>query len=158
MTMKGCGLEKIDHFPRLEKLSILELSDNSLKGESLKVVAERCPALYKLKIEDNKIEKVEDLEALKEIKSLEKLSVSQNPLSSAENYRDKIFHLLPNLKSIDGLDREGNDVESTIYEGGDEEDEEYESEKDEEEYKEEEDEDYEGKDEEEEEEDEGSKE
>ena len=46
-----------------------------------------------------------------------------NPLvSTNENYRDELFKLVPSLECIDGFDKDGNEVESTLY-GGEEEEE-----------------------------------
>ena len=44
-----------------------------------------------------------------------------NPLvSTNENYRDELFKLVPTLECIDGYDKDGNTIDSTIY-GGEEE-------------------------------------
>ena len=46
-----------------------------------------------------------------------------NPLvSTNENYRDELFKLVPSLECIDGIGKEGNEIESTLY-GGEEEEE-----------------------------------
>ena len=46
-----------------------------------------------------------------------------NPLvSTNENYRDELCKLVPTLECIDGYDKDGNTIDSTIY-GGEEEEE-----------------------------------
>ncbi len=52
-----------------------------------------------------------------------KIGLDGNPVVASEgNYKEKLFELIPSLTSIDGVDKNGNPVESTLY--GDEEDEE----------------------------------
>ena len=46
-----------------------------------------------------------------------------NPLvSTNENYRDELFKLVPSLECIDGYGKDGQEIESTVY-GGEEEEE-----------------------------------
>jgi hypothetical protein len=41
--------------------------------------------------------------------------------AAKSNYRDELFKLLPNLQSVDNKDKNGEEVESTLYdEEGDE--------------------------------------
>ena len=47
-----------------------------------------------------------------------------NPITTKENYKNILFNMIPSLESIDGTDKDGNLVESTIYGDIDEEDEE----------------------------------
>ena len=44
-------------------------------------------------------------------------------VESNENYKKELFDLIPSLSAIDGKDKAGEDVESTIY-GGEEDEEE----------------------------------
>ena len=56
--------------------------------------------------------------------NIKKINLEGNPLTSdLPNYREELFKLIPSLTSIDGIDKEGNKVESTLY-GDDEEEEE----------------------------------
>ena len=50
------------------------------------------------------------------------------PITGLKEYRDQVFQLLPTLKSLDGLDRDGQEVESEDEEEEVEEDEEEEEE------------------------------
>ena len=53
-----------------------------------------------------------------------KINLSGNPIvNSNENYKKELFELIPSLQAIDGTDKEGGEVESTIY-GGEEDEEE----------------------------------
>ena len=78
------------------------------------------PSLYKVKLNGNKIESIDEFKQLKD-SSIKKISVSDNPfIASNSDYREKLFEMIPSLTSIDGKDKEGKDVVSTEY--GDEED------------------------------------
>ena len=53
-----------------------------------------------------------------------KINLLGNPVvESNENYKKELFELIPSLSAIDGKDKAGEDVESTIY-GGEEDEEE----------------------------------
>ena len=83
-----------------------------------------CPKLYKIKLEKNLIEDIENLKCLANY-NLKKIDLDGNPIASnLSNYREELFKLVPSLTAIDGIDREGNEVESTQYgeEEGEEED------------------------------------
>ena len=78
------------------------------------------PSLYKVKLNGNKIESIDEFKQLK-VSCIKKISVSDNPfIASNSDYREKLFEMIPSLTSIDGKDKEGKDVVSTEY--GDEED------------------------------------
>ena len=83
-----------------------------------------CPKLYKIKLEHNLIDNLDNLKCLTKY-NIKKINLQGNPIvASNANYREQLFELVPSLTSIDGKDRDGNEVESTIYGGEDEEEEE----------------------------------
>ena len=83
---------------------------------------QNCPLLYKIKLEDNLIEDFKTLECLQKY-HIKKISLAGNPLvKSTPDYRDKLFGLVSSLESIDGVNRKGDKVESTVY-GGEEDEE-----------------------------------
>jgi len=52
-----------------------------------------------------------------------KINLEGNPLTdNNKDYRKELFELIPSLVSIDGIDKNGNPVESTYY-GGEEDEE-----------------------------------
>ena len=80
-----------------------------------------CPSLYKIKLEHNLIDNFENLKCLSKY-NIKKINLEGNPLvSTNENYRDELFKLVPSLEVIDGINKQGNEVDSTLY--GDEEEE-----------------------------------
>lgn len=86
------------------------------------ILLKNCPKLYKIKLENNAIDDLENLKCLEKYK-IEKINLKGNPVANEEDYQEKLFEMVPSLRSIDGKDREGNPVESTYY-GEDEEEEE----------------------------------
>ena len=79
-----------------------------------------CPSLYKIKLEHNLIDNFDNLKCLSKY-NIKKINLEGNPLvSTNENYRDELFKLVPSLEVIDGINKQGNEVDSTLY--GDEED------------------------------------
>ena len=89
----------------------------------MEILLKNCPDLYKIKLEHNLIENLDNLKCLANYK-IKKINLEGNPLTSNNaNYREELFKLVPSLESIDGIDKDGNQVESTLYnEEGEEED------------------------------------
>lgn len=88
----------------------------------MEILLKNCPKLYKIKLENNAIDDLENLKCLEKYK-IEKINLKGNPVANEEDYQEELFEMVPSLKSIDGKDRKGNPVESTYY-GDDEEEEE----------------------------------
>lgn len=99
------------------------MSGNKLNGDDINILVEQCPQLYKIKLENNQIDNLDKLKCLAG-HHLTKINLSGNPIvNSNENYKKELFELIPSLQAIDGTDKEGGEVESTIY-GGEEDEEE----------------------------------
>ena len=94
---------------------ILSLKNNKLKGDDFSIIPELYPNLYKLKISFNQIESIDNLSSLKKMK-LKKLEVKENPFTKNDNeYRDKIYNMLPSLDIIDQMMKNGQEVDTTDY-------------------------------------------
>ena len=76
----------------------------------------QSPSLYKLKIEDNKIDSVNKFYCLNQLK-LKKINVKGNPFCSEKNsnYRNELFSNIKALESIDNVGKNDEYVESTEY-------------------------------------------
>lgn len=95
-----------------------------MNGEDLEILLKNCPKLYKLKLAKNLIEKIDVLKCLENY-NIKKLYLEGNPfIEPALNYRELLFNMIPSLESIDHLNKEGNQIESTVYEDEGEEEEE----------------------------------
>lgn len=125
LSLINVGLTTLKGFPKLPKLRKLELSDNRLTG-GLNLL-HGSPKLLHLNLGGNRIKDFEALEPLKEFHELVSLDLYHCEITKTEDYRKKVFELLPNLKALDGFDKydaevadsdeddeEGSDVDNHI--------------------------------------------
>ncbi|KAK4297200.1 hypothetical protein Pmani_012555 [Petrolisthes manimaculis] len=109
LSLINVGLTSLKGFPMLPNLRKLELSDNRISGG---LNALTClPKLAYLNLSGNKIKDLETLEPLKDLKSLFNLDLFNCEVSLVENYREKMFALIPSLVYLDGFDKEDNSEE-----------------------------------------------
>ena len=88
----------------------------------MQVLSTQCPNLYKLKIEENEIDSPDKFKCLTNL-NLKKINLLGNPLVEKDKDYSKIFFdMFKNLESVDDKDKEGNEVDSTVYGGEDDED------------------------------------
>ncbi|PIK45894.1 hypothetical protein BSL78_17233 [Apostichopus japonicus] len=112
LSMNGVCLTSLKNFPALVSLKKLELSDNRISSGLQHLTG--CTNLKSLTLSNNNIKDFESLEPLKELKNLQTLDLFHCKVTSLDNYRDKVFQLLPHIKFLDGLDRnEQEDQESS---------------------------------------------
>lgn len=106
LSLINVGLTTLKAFPALTSLRKLELSDNRISGG---LNALTClPKLTYLNLSGNKIKDLETLESLKDMKSLQNVDLFNCEVSTLENYRDKVFTMVPSLIYLDGFDKEDN--------------------------------------------------
>ena len=124
LDLQNASLTNIKLFPKLAKLSKLDLSGNRL-SKGLEVLKD-CPNIKSLSLSNNKFKDLSTLEPLKDLQYLQHLELEDNEFPEAkEDFRTKIFELLPNLEVLDGKDKVGAEVNS-----GDEDSEEDEADED----------------------------
>ena len=88
----------------------------------MQVLSTQCPNLYKLKIEENEIDSPDKFKCLTNL-NLKKINLLGNPLVEKDKDYSKIFFdMFKNMESVDDKDRDGQEVESTVYGGEDDED------------------------------------
>eukprot|EP00928_Gymnodinium_smaydae_P071341 TRINITY_DN54963_c0_g1_i1.p1 TRINITY_DN54963_c0_g1~~TRINITY_DN54963_c0_g1_i1.p1 ORF type:complete len:358 (+),score=115.81 TRINITY_DN54963_c0_g1_i1:72-1076(+) len=79
-------LIKLGNFPPLKRLHVLLLTNNRISR-----IAEDCfdplPNLISITLTGNKLEKLVDLEPLTKLKTLERLSLLENPVTKVKHYR-----------------------------------------------------------------------
>ena len=75
--------------------------------------------LTHLNLSGNKIKDLEALEPLKEFQSLKYLDLFNCEVTSIDNYREKLFGLLPSVVYLDGFDKNDIEAEDEDDEDGD---------------------------------------
>lgn len=123
LSLINIGLSSLKGFPNLPNLKRLELSDNRLSG-GLEHLA-GCPNITHVNLSGNKIQTIDTLEPLTQLKKLKSLDLFNCDVTTKESYREKVFELIPQLKYLDGFDKAENDCEEDSEDGlGGEEDDE----------------------------------
>ncbi|XP_046419898.1 acidic leucine-rich nuclear phosphoprotein 32 family member A isoform X2 [Neodiprion virginianus] len=117
LSLINVGLTSLKGFPKLPNLKKLELSDNRISG-GLSLLS-TSPKLTHLNLSGNKIKDLDTLQPLKEFKNLKSLDLFNNEATCMDNYREKVFSLIPSLQYLDGFDV--NDREVDDSEGEDDE-------------------------------------
>lgn len=107
LSLINVGLVTLKNFPALPALKRLELSDNRISNGLNHI---NCPTLACLNLSGNRIKDLEEIRPLAGLPKLEVLDLFNNDITSVETYREKMFEILPNLKYLDGFDK--NDVEA----------------------------------------------
>ena len=95
----------------------MNLNKNKIKGNDIKILITQCPKLYKLKIEDNKIESPNIFFCLNKL-NLRKLNIKGNPVCNKLylDYRKELFNNIKSLEAIDNIGKNEENIESTEYE------------------------------------------
>eukprot|EP01071_Lankesteria_metandrocarpae_P015588 Lankesteria_metandrocarpae@DN984_c0_g1_i1.p1 len=111
---------RLENFPVLKRLKCILCANNRI-SRIADNVGECLPNLTSLILTNNRIELREDLEPLKKVKSLERVSFVGNPVSSAKYYRLYLISILPNVRFIDfqRVTKSERDAAAAIF-GGEE--------------------------------------
>jgi Leucine-rich repeat (LRR) protein len=109
LSFSGCGLKNLENFPALENLARLDLTNNQIsKGlHHLK----HLEGIMQIDLENNKIADLEEFKHLAGLESLMSIMVQGNPVAQDENYRQKLFSIIPSLQVVDGFDSKGEEVD-----------------------------------------------
>ncbi|KAF8822949.1 putative small nuclear ribonucleoprotein polypeptide A' [Cardiosporidium cionae] len=91
---------KLANFPPLRRLKTLILCNNRI-SRITPDLAENLPHLNSLVLTNNKLERLIDLDPLLKCKSLTRLSLPDNPVTSISHYRAYLIYHLPNLRILD---------------------------------------------------------
>jgi len=109
LSLINAGLTTLKGFPKLPNLKLLEMSDNKITNglESLS----GCPNIIHLNLSGNKIADLAALEPLKELKELKTLDLFNCDVTQLDDYRTRVFEMVPGLKYLDGLDKDEKEPE-----------------------------------------------
>ena len=136
LDLQNASLTNLKLFPKLPKLQKLDLSGNRL-SKGLEVLKD-CPNLKSLSLINNKFKEFDTLQPLSNLK-ITHLDVDGNEFTdSKDDFRKKVFELLPSLILLDGANKDGvednsddddeDDVDDEEESGEEEEDSEFEDE------------------------------
>ena len=114
LSINGLGLKTLKNFPCIPNLYILQVKNNKLSGEDFDEILKLYPGLYKLKVSNNLIKSINVFAPLEKSK-IKKIEIEDNPVNKNEKYREELFNIMPNLISINREKRDGEVLESTIY-------------------------------------------
>uniref|UniRef100_A0A915KP95 Uncharacterized protein n=1 Tax=Romanomermis culicivorax TaxID=13658 RepID=A0A915KP95_ROMCU len=119
LSIINAGLQSLKGFPKLPNLERLDLSDNRISGglEHL----QNAEKLARLKLSGNKICSLDCIEALKQLKNLQSLDLFNCEITKAEDYRSKVFEILPSLVYLDETDKMNRSCATDEDESDDEE-------------------------------------
>ena len=108
LSIANVGLSSLANFPSLPLLERLILSDNRIAGGLEHLVYAGLTSLRELDLSNNKIQAVEDLEPLAQLR-LESLDLYECTVTRTVDYRAKVFGLMRSLRFLDKTDVTGNE-------------------------------------------------
>lgn len=117
LSLINVGLVSLKSFPKLPALRKLELSDNRISNALSHLTG--SPKLTHLNLSGNRIKDFDELKPLKDLENLEVLDLFNNEVTMTQNYREKIFELIPSLKYLDGFDKEDLEAPTDDEDGAD---------------------------------------
>ena len=109
LSLINVGLTTLKGFPKLSSLKKLELSDNRINGGLENLLS--CPNLTHLNLSGNKLKELDTLAPLAKLACLTNVDLVNCEVTKLEDYRHKIFKLLPSLKFLDGFDADDQEEE-----------------------------------------------
>jgi hypothetical protein len=122
LSLINVGLTTLKGFPKLNNLKKLELSDNRINGGLENLLS--CPNLTHLNLSGNKLKELDALAPLAKLQHLKNVDLFNCEVTKIEDYREKIFKMLPSLKFLDGFDADDQEEDEFEENGSDDEDEE----------------------------------
>ena len=109
LSVNQTHLKSFAHFPAELKLVRLEAAENQLTGPELAHLTVYAGSLQTLKLANNKIATLADLEPLAKLTKLENLDLAQNEVCKVENFNAHVWKLLPSLNVLNNYNRNGEE-------------------------------------------------
>lgn len=93
-------IRRLENFPKMLRLKSLFCSSNQIVSVNQEV-GQKLASLEMLVLNNNKISEFEELDGLKECKTLRYLSLLDNPITKKPHYRLTVISQLPQLRCLD---------------------------------------------------------
>jgi acidic leucine-rich nuclear phosphoprotein 32 family protein B len=107
-----CNVKSLETFPSLPLLKVLELFGNHIS--SLAPLSNvQLKNLETLDLSCNSISSFDELKHIAKFPTIKSIKIDGNLVADESDTREKLFALLPKLKFIDDVDREGNKVDGS---------------------------------------------
>ncbi|KAG0044079.1 hypothetical protein BGZ83_010675 [Gryganskiella cystojenkinii] len=111
LTMTNAQCQSLEGFPHLPLLQTLLLADNDISSGFEALAEADLQQLIRLDLTANKISDISVLKPLDALENLKYLYLAENDIADKDNYRAEVFKILPQLIAVDGLVRNGTEVE-----------------------------------------------
>ena len=110
--MNQTHLKSLENFPNAKNLLRLELAENQLTGDELKHIKKYAPTLETLKLANNNITTLADLEPLSSLKCLKNLDLEDNEVCNVDGYKEKVWAMFADgkLEILDNHDKKGDEA------------------------------------------------
>ena len=109
LSLINVGLTNLKGFPRLANLRKLELSDNRISNGFDNLLG--CANITHLNLSNNRIKELDSLAPLAKLEKLSHLDLFNCEVTNVAEYRERVFGCVPQLKFLDGFDRNEQEEE-----------------------------------------------
>ncbi|GIY94368.1 double-stranded RNA-specific editase 1 [Caerostris extrusa] len=113
LSLKNSSISSLRGFPKLPNLQKLDLSNNKLSSTIF--FLHGCPQMTHLNLSNNKIKDISALKTLGKLKNLQSLLLVNCEIAHTPEYRKRIFHMIKNLKDLDGEDKTMEDAVLSLF-------------------------------------------
>jgi U2 small nuclear ribonucleoprotein A' len=100
INLNDNDIQKLEGFPLLKRLKSIYISNNRISRIAPRF-GQNLPSLETLILSFNKIESLQELDNLSDLKNLRVISLEKNPVTTKPNYRLYLISKLPRIKLID---------------------------------------------------------
>ena len=100
LNMAQNKLRSLEGVQKLSKLHSLDVRHNHITTISA-LTSQELPRLRKLRLSENRISEMKDVDQLQSFAFLCELYMQPNPLSQLPEYRAQVLHRLPRLRQLD---------------------------------------------------------
>ena len=129
LNMSFCKLQSLENLPNFPNLTKIELNDNLLdENEFIKL--QKYPLLSEIFFVNNNVKNYEIMKEMSNMRDINIIDLSENPVCDMKDYRKKLFEFFPKLVFLDRLGKNNESYEEFEDNVEDEEEEQEENEDD----------------------------